>query len=82
MGKDAAVLLEKAGIVVNYNAVPNDPNPPFNPSGIRLGTPAITTLGMGEKEMEMIAKWINEVVHEPAQAEKVKREVRKLCKKQ
>ena len=81
-GKDAAVLLEKAGIVVNYNAVPNDPNPPFNPSGIRLGTPAITTLGMGEKEMEMIAKWINEVVHEPAQAEKVKREVRKLCKKQ
>jgi len=80
-GKDTAELLEKAGIVVNYNAIPNDPNPPTNPSGIRLGTPAITTLGMGEKEMKAIAKWVNEVISEPTQTERVKKEVVKLCKK-
>lgn len=61
-GAVAALALEVAGIVVNKNAVPNDPMPPFYPSGIRLGTSAITTRGMKEKEMVKIAKWINEVV--------------------
>lgn len=63
-GAVAAFALEVAGIVVNKNAVPNDPMPPFYPSGIRLGTPAITTRGMKEKEMVKIAKWINEAILE------------------
>jgi glycine hydroxymethyltransferase len=63
-GSIAALALEVAGIVVNKNGVPNDPMPPFYPSGIRLGTPAITTRGMKEKEMVKVAKWINEAVNE------------------
>ncbi|MFH1833346.1 MAG: serine hydroxymethyltransferase [Candidatus Levyibacteriota bacterium] len=63
-GAAAALALEIAGIVVNKNAVPNDPMPPFYPSGIRLGTPAITTRGMKEREMVKIAKWINEICQE------------------
>lgn len=64
IGNIAAEALELAGIVVNRNSVPHDPNPPFYPSGIRLGTPAITTRGMKEKEMEMIGAWIGEVIGE------------------
>ncbi len=63
-GAIAALALEVAGIVVNKNGVPNDTMPPFYPSGIRLGTPAITTRGMKEREMVKIAKWINEAINE------------------
>ncbi len=63
-GALAAFALEISGIVVNKNAVPNDPMPPFYPSGIRIGTPALTTRGMKEKEMIGIAKWINAVLEE------------------
>ena len=63
-GALTAFALEAAGIVVNKNAVPNDPMPPFYPSGIRLGTPAITTRDMREKEMVRIASWINNVIEE------------------
>lgn len=56
--------LEFAGITTNKNTIPNEPSSPFYPSGIRLGTPAITTRGMKEKEMELIGKWIAEVIHE------------------
>lgn len=63
-GRIAAYALEKAGIVINANGVPNDTMPPLWPSGIRLGTPAITTRGMKEKDMVKIAKWFDEVLNQ------------------
>ena len=56
--------LDLAGITVNKNTIPSDPSSPFYPSGIRLGTPALTTRGMKEKEMRMIAEWISQVIFE------------------
>jgi glycine hydroxymethyltransferase len=70
IGKLAAEALEAAGIVLNYNAVPWDKNPPFYPSGMRLGTPGITSRGMKEKEMIKIAGWIHEVVEETLKVKK------------
>lgn len=64
-GKVAARALDRAGVVVNYNAVPFDPRKPNNPSGIRLGTSAVTSRGFGEKEMFQVGEWINAVVSEP-----------------
>ena len=63
-GAVAALALEMGGIIVNKNAVPDDKMPPFYPSGIRMGTPAITTRGMKEKDMVKIAKWIKEIIDE------------------
>lgn len=63
-GRVAALALEKAGIVLNYNGVPGDAMPPLYSSGIRLGTPAITTRKMKEKEMKKIAKWYNDAIEE------------------
>lgn len=80
-GKEAQLRLEKAGITINKNTIPYDPNPPFNPSGIRMGTPAITTRGMKEKEMKKIAFWINEVISEQESVLKVRQEIKKFCKK-
>ena len=81
MGKTAQEILEKAGIVTNRNTIPYDPGTPFNPSGIRLGTPALTTRGMKEKEMKLIAGWINEIIGNPKKSEIVKNKVQKLCEK-
>lgn len=62
IGKDAEAALGKAGITVNKNTVPFDPRPPFSPSGIRLGTPALTTRGLKEAEMEQVADWIDKAI--------------------
>lgn len=78
-GKAAQILLERAGIVANKNGVPYDTKPPFDPSGIRLGTPALTTRGMKEKEMEKIAFWINKAISNPKSAPKIREEVKRFC---
>ncbi|WP_352430710.1 serine hydroxymethyltransferase [Pyrinomonas sp.] len=74
-GKAAEKALEAAGITVNKNTIPFDANSPFVASGIRLGTPAVTTRGMGEEEMRAVARLIAEVLHEP-ESEEVRRRVR------
>ncbi len=82
-GKKAQELLERAGITLNKNAIPFDPNPPAEPSGIRMGTPAITTRGMGEEEMTKIASFISRVITEQSTetADKVREEVKEMCNK-
>lgn len=61
-GKVAAIAMEIAGMVMNANAIPNDPAGPFNPSGLRFGTPALTTRGFGVSEMKQVAVYMNEVM--------------------
>jgi len=61
-GKPAAKALDRAGIELNYNTVPYDPRKPFDPSGIRLGTPALTTRGLTEEQMPRVAAWMDEAV--------------------
>ncbi len=80
-GAEAQDLLEETGISTNRNSIPYDPAGPFKPSGIRMGTPAITTRGMKEKEMKKIAGWINGAVLNPKSAKKIRQEVKILCKK-
>jgi len=80
LGGEAQDRLEKAGITINKNSIPYDPNPPFKPSGIRLGTPAITTRGMKEKEMKQIAFWINEIISDEKLCLKVRKEIKSFCK--
>jgi glycine hydroxymethyltransferase len=81
-GKDAEKALEAAGITVNKNTIPFDTNKPFVTSGIRLGTPALTTRGMGEDELRQVARLIAEVLHDPqseAVRDKVKQQVHELA---
>jgi glycine hydroxymethyltransferase len=61
-GKPAAKALDRAGLELNFNAVPFDPRPPANPSGLRIGTPSVTSRGMGPDEMRHIARWMDEAV--------------------
>jgi glycine hydroxymethyltransferase len=81
-GKIAARALDRAGIVGNYNAIPFDPRKPFDPSGLRIGTPAITSRGMGKTEMRALAAWMDRVVGAPdddALIQRVAGEVKELC---
>jgi len=83
-GKIAAKALDAAGLELNYNSVPFDPRKPFDPSGIRLGTPSVTSRGMAEPEMKQIALWMDAVVCAPTDAalhEKIAGEIRELCAK-
>ena len=82
-GKPAAKALDRAGIELNYNTVPYDPRKPFDPSGIRLGTPAITTRGLREEHMPAIAAWIDDAItaaakDDDAALDRIAREVRDL----
>jgi glycine hydroxymethyltransferase len=82
-GKKAAQALDKAGLVLNYNSVPFDPRKPFDPSGIRLGTPCVTSRGMGVSEMKQIATWLDRGIQaarggDDAALEKIGAEVREL----
>ncbi len=80
-GKEAEELLEKAGLTTNKNAIPFDKQPRFVTSGIRIGTPAVTTRGLGIKEMGLIAEWIERVLTERNEEamSAVRGEVRSLC---
>ncbi|MFN3567342.1 MAG: serine hydroxymethyltransferase [Caldimicrobium sp.] len=82
-GAQAETLLEEAGITVNKNAIPYDPLPPKITSGIRIGTPAITTRGLKEKEVEMVAYWMCEVLKNPEKEtlrKEIRNKVEELCK--
>jgi len=83
-GKDCELALGQANITVNKNAVPNDPQSPFVTSGIRLGTPAVTTRGFGHDEIEILTNWICDVVLDHNNADKIntiKNKVVEMCKR-
>ena len=82
-GKDLDAALDRANITVNKNAVPNDPQSPFVTSGIRIGTPSITTRGFGKAEASQVASWICDIIDnmgDETLVAKIKEEVKALCK--
>ena len=83
-GKEVAVWLESAGMITNHNGIPKDPRPPMQTSGLRLGTPAVTTRGMGTKEMDKIADWMDRVILSKGASsvqDEVRKEVAIFCSK-
>ncbi|MCK5159578.1 MAG: serine hydroxymethyltransferase [Candidatus Heimdallarchaeota archaeon] len=84
MGKSIAVALENANICTNANSIPFDPSTPFKPSGLRLGTPVLTTRGMKEDEMRMIGNWMSDIIkdHENVELQdEIREKVKALCGK-
>jgi glycine hydroxymethyltransferase len=82
LGSEAEKALGDAGITVNKNAIPFDTNPPLKPSGVRIGSPALTTRGMKEAEMRQVGTWIAEALthrNEAATLAKVRKQVLELC---
>ncbi|HWZ65248.1 MAG TPA: serine hydroxymethyltransferase [Patescibacteria group bacterium] len=82
-GGEAEEVLDKIGLTLNKNVIPDDQLPPFRPSGIRLGTPAITTRGLKEEHMDQIAEWMHQAIkmrNDEKQLERLKNEVVLLCK--
>jgi glycine hydroxymethyltransferase len=69
LGSEAEKALGEAAITVNKNAIPFDTNPPLKPSGIRIGSPALTTRGMKEAEMRQVGRWISEALHHRKEAD-------------
>jgi glycine hydroxymethyltransferase len=81
-GRDAERILEKVGISVSRSTIPNDPNPPMNPSGVRFGTAAVTTRGMGADDMKQVVEWIDAAITSAGDEDKlarIQKEVRGLC---
>lgn len=81
VGKEAETILENIGVSVSRSTILNDPNPPMNPSGIRIGTPAVTTRGMKEAEMKVLADLIDRALTKQTETEVLKQEVKDLCQK-
>ena len=82
-GRVAEETLDAVSITTNKQVIPDDPNPPLRPSGVRLGTPAATTRGMKEPEMKQLAQWITEALknHEdPAALQSIRAGVEQLCR--
>ncbi len=82
-GREAETALDKAGMTLNMNMIPDDPRKPLDPSGIRFGTPAITTRGMKEEEMKRIAHWMDRVLNDSNNEgllKKVHSEITEMCK--
>ena len=83
-GKDADAALGRAHITVNKNAVPNDPRPPAISSGLRIGTPAVTTRGFKEAEVRQLTHWIADVLDhmgDESVVHRVRAEVEKICRR-
>lgn len=81
-GKEAEIAWEKIGVSISRSTIPNDPNPPMNPSGVRLGTPAITTRGMKENEIKLIVSLMDQALinkEDDGKLAEIKEEIKKLC---
>ncbi len=83
-GKEAEKILEKIGISVSRSTIPNDPNPPMNPSGVRIGTPAITTRGLKEEDVRLVVGCIDEALKnkdDEVKLQNIKKEIEGICKR-
>ncbi|MBU1062557.1 serine hydroxymethyltransferase [Patescibacteria group bacterium] len=83
-GRDCEQILDKIGISVSRSTIPNDPNPPMNPSGVRFGTPAITTRGLKQEEVKIIVALINKAIENKDEInilENIKKEIKEMCLK-